>query len=280
MINISDIIVTIVISLFYLIILPLQLLLFPMEYYSVKDAIYSGNPKKATGSAASRIIMILIICLIVWLLGKKDSTAIWGITIGSFLCAWPSIYHYQLFAFYKNRYKFLYFCACIASIMFSWGCASFVVKILLPVIFENKVFWLIDNNGIKTVLSVFGVSNPLYLRKIINDDEQDNPYLVSSTYLADMYLTRRKIIFHKNFFEQYYTEIVEAAEQYKIDPSLLLTVIQLEKINRGFWQNNVVEKLAVHFTPGRVIKKNRTLGLAQVSVKSAKDFFTWRLNVI
>ena len=273
MVSIMDITATLFVSIVYLLILPFQLVFFPTQYYSVKDVIYSGNPRKATGALATRFMFILMICGILWFLKANIMIGIWGISIGSFLCAWPSIYQYQLFRFIKNKYKFLYFIACLLSVMLSWACATFIMKILLPMIFENKGFALIDNNGIKTVAAVFGIISPFHIRKYIREEEQDNPYLVHDTYDADIYLTRRKMSFEKDFINQYQNEIVEAAREFEIMPVLLSTVVQLEKINRGSWLYRVAERMAVRWIPGYLIRRDATLGLAQISIKTAKRYF-------
>ena len=268
-----DIVITIAVSLFYLLIIPFQLVVFPMKYYSVKDVIYSGNLKKATGALITRFLFIFFVCLILWLIKKRDSTAIWGVTIGSILCTWPSIYQYQLYRFIKNKYKMLYFVACIVSVIYSWASAKISIQILLPVIFENKGFFLIDNSGISTIVTLFGFVMPTGVRKIIKEEDQDNPYLVGDTFAADMYLTRRKIQFEEAFFDQYRYEIDKIAEKYDISPALLTIVIQLEKINRGTWRHYISEKIMVRFFPNHLIKKNATLGLAQINIKTAHGFF-------
>lgn len=273
MISIEDIVFTIGVSIVYLSIIPFQLLLFPMNYYSVKDVIYSGKFKNAVGALASRFALITLICWILWMLKKPCFIAIWGITIGSFLCAWPSIYHYQLFCFIKNRYKFLYFLACIVSILFSCGCAIFVQKILLPMIIEGKSFYLIDNNGIKLLFSILSILSPIGIRKMIQEEEQDNPYLVSDTFCADLYFSIRKIQFNKRFFDQYKYEIEKAAKDHNLSSALLMIVIKLEKINRGSWLFCLAEQLAVRFFPGLLIHLDASLGLAQIKISKAQGRF-------
>lgn len=273
MVSKTDIIITVIVALIYLLIIPFQLAIFPMKYYSVKDVIYSGNPRKATGALASRFLFIFLICIILWLFNKRDNTAIWGVTIGSFLCTWPSIYHYRLMACIKNKYKTLYLLACIVSILFSWASSQLAMKILLPVIFENKSFFLIDNSGIQTLLTILSLAMPIGMRKIVKEDDQNNPYLISDTIAADMYLTRRKIQFEKVFFEQYRYEIEKAAEKHSIASALLTIVVQLEKINRGAWNYHFFERLAVYLVPGFLIHRNASLGLTQVSIKTAQGYF-------
>lgn len=273
MISTGDIVITICVSLIYLLIIPFQLIIFPMKYYSVKDIIYSSNIKKAKGAFVSRFVFILLICWILWILNKRNSVAVCGVTIGSFLCAWPSIYHYQLFACIKNKYKTLYLIACIVSVFFSWACAAFSMDILLPMIYEGKPFYLFDNNGLQILFEILSLLLPFGMRRIIKEEEQDNPYLVSDTLYADMYLTTRKIQFEEPFFSQYSYEIEEAAKKFRISPELLSIVIKLEKINRGAWRNRLSEQLAVRIIPKLLIRRNVTLGLAQISIKNAHGYF-------
>lgn len=273
MISTKDLIIMIIVAVVYLFILPFQLILFPMKYYSVKDVIYSGNPKKATGALLTRFLFIFLICCVLWLFNKRDNIGIWGIGIGSFLCTWPSIYHYQLFACFRNKYKALYLLACFVSIAFSWACAYFAMKILLPVIYEGKNFFLIDNSGIQLLYTIIGLVMPIGMRKILKEDEQDNPYLVSDTKYADIYLTKRKMDFNSPFFDHFRYEIDEAANKNNVSPALLRTVLQLERINRGTWFNRIGERLAVRFIPHILISRNATLGLGQVSIKKAHGYF-------
>lgn len=273
MINSSDVLIVVCVSLLYLVLLPIQLVIFPMQYYSIKDLIYSRNWKKSTGALVSRFIFILIMCFISWIIDKKSQCVIWGVSIGSFLCAWPSIYHYQLFAFFKNKYKFLYFCGCLVSVLFSWACATFIMKMLMPMIFENKGFYLVDNSGINTLVTILGLGGPVGIRRIMKKDQQDNPYLVGDTFQADLYLTKRKIVFQKSFIEQYSNEILQSAEKYNIDSDLLKTIIQLEIINRNSLYNRILEKISVRFFPGVLIHIDASLGLAQIKISTAKDYF-------
>ncbi len=273
MISVNDCVGICIIALIYLMILPIQLAMFPMQYYSVKDVIFSGNRAKAVGALATRFLFILFLCLISWIIDKNNHAVIWGIALGSFLCAWPSIYHYQLFTILKNRSKIPYFIACLVSVIFSWACATFIMTILLPMIFDNKGFYLIDNNGIKTIWTVVNLVSPLALRKYIKEEEQDNPYLLSDTFPADLYLTKRKIQLSNNYINQFSYEIESSAEKYGMDQGLLRKIVQLEYINRGSIINRLLEKTAVRFIPGLLIHKDVSLGLAQIKISNAKGYF-------
>ena len=54
---------------------------------------------------------------------------------------------------------------------------------------------------------------------------------------------------------------------------MLRTIVQLEVINRGSIFHRILEKLAVRVVPSIVIKLDASLGLAQIKVSNAKEYF-------
>lgn len=273
MINTVDLTQCLIISIIYLLILPFQLVIFPMNYYSVREVIYSKSFKKAAAALVGRFVFIFLLCLICWLLRLKDSISIYGITIGSFLCTWPSIYHYQLFIFWKNKSKCLYFCSCVVSVLFSFVSAKLSMNLFMPLLFEGASSFFIDNSAFSFLISLLEFCAPFGIRKLLDKEGQENPYIDSDTFMADLCLTRRKIQFEKGFKDQYYYEILKSAQKYGIGMELLTTVLQLERINRGSMHGQLIESILVKRFGNILIKKNATLGLAQISIQMAKDYF-------
>lgn len=103
----------------YLLLLPFQLVIFPSNYYSVRDVIYSGDIKKAMKASAGRLVMVIAIALVFRAAKFSSRQIVAGVTLGSFLCVWPSIYHYQLFVVHRDRVKLMYFLSCVASVAYS-----------------------------------------------------------------------------------------------------------------------------------------------------------------
>ena len=140
-------------------------------------------------------------------------------------------------------------------------------------IFDNKPFYLIDNNGISTLFTAVNSILPIGMRGVIREDDQTNPYLVSDTLEADMYLTKRKIDFEEGFLSQYRYEIENAAETQHISTDLLTAVVMLERINRGGWNYQLLEQMAVSWMSNYLIRRNATLGLAQINILDAQKYF-------
>jgi len=269
----NDLIRILIIAVLYLCILPFQLVIFPSTYYSVRDVIYSKNMKNAVGASASRFLFIFCVCLLFSKLGFAKWIILSGIGVGSFLCSWPSIYHYQLFRFFDHALKLLYFFSCIFSIAFSIACAWFSLDTVIPMIFFNKSFFLLENTGVSFLSQIAGLCIPVGFRDILERHEYTNPYMDEATFSADLCMTYRKMIFEQHFVDEYFHEIADAAEKYHIDYKLLETIILLERINRKTWYRQKIEYLACRFIPSYVIKRNCTLGLAQISVNTASEFF-------
>lgn len=273
MISYSELMYSVLIAFLYLLILPFQLVIFPSTYYSVRDIIYSKSLKKAIYAAASRLLFIAFLSFVLEIIGVSKRTILFGIAMGSFLCSWPSIYQYRLFAFFDSEIKFVYFISCILSVVFSISCGCFSINILLPMILKNKEVYVFDNTGFNIIIQLLGMCIPVGVRSVIEYCEKSNPYMDCKTFAADLCMTYRKIKFEGKFVKDYFYEIDRASERNGIQRELLETVLMLELINRKSWFQQKIEYLACRFLPSYVIKHNCTLGLAQISVENAKHYY-------
>lgn len=273
MVSVYQLIQLLVIAVLYLSILPIQLVIFPSSYYSVREVIYNKDLDKATKSSVSRFLLILILSYIARLFKFENWVIISGIALGSFLCVWPSIYQYRLYCFFDHSIKFLYFCSSILSVFFSIVCAWISIYSVIPSVFYGENIFLLDNSGISLIGQAIGICIPFSMRKILEQKEADNPYMDGITFSADLCMTYRKMKFEKNFLRDYHIELSQAAEKYDIDLDLLNTVIVLERINRKSWYRRKIEYLACRFFPSYVIRHNSSLDLAQISVNTAKSFY-------
>lgn len=261
------------ISMAYLLVLPFQLVIFPSNYFSVRDIIFSRNAKKALGAAASRFVFVFFLSWICHALTCTSKEILWGFGIGSFLCAWPSIYHYQLFIFHKHAIKFWYFISCLASVMYAVICAWFAADTLIPMLTKGKEFFLLDNSAFNFIIQIIGLCIPLGIRKILEDTETSNPYMDCATFSADLIMTQRKMWFEQKFCDQYSYEISKAADKYMIDDKLLETILLLERINRKSWYMQLAERFVCKYFPQIAINQDMSLGIAQISVSIAKKYY-------
>lgn len=174
MVSYSELVYSVLIAFLYLLILPFQLVIFPSTYYSVRDIIYSKSLKKAIYAAASRLLFIAFLSFVFEIIGVSKRTILFGIAVGSFLCSWPSIYQYRLFAFFDSEIKFVYFISCILSVVFSISCGCFSINILLPMILKNKEVYVFDNTGFNIIIQLLGMCIPVGVRSVIEYCEKSN----------------------------------------------------------------------------------------------------------
>lgn len=273
MISVDSLARVLCIAAVYLLILPFQLVIFPSNYFSVRDIIFSQNLKKASLAAASRFAFVFFTSWLCNVVGCSRNEVLWGFGIGSFLCSWPSIYHYQLFAFFKHGIKFCYFVSCVLSVVFTVVCTWFSVDTLIPMLTQGKEFFLLDNSAFNFIMQIIGMCIPFSVRKLLDHTELSNPYIDSETYTADLIMTQRKMWFEQKFCDQYFYEINSAADKYEIDDKFLETIILLERINRKSWYMQVAERVVCKYFPQIAIRNNMTLGVAQISVSVAHEYY-------
>lgn len=257
----------------YLLLLPFQLVIFPSNYYSVRDVIYSGDIKKAMKASAGRLVMVIAIALVFRAAKFSSRQIVAGVTLGSFLCVWPSIYHYQLFVVHRDRVKLMYFLSCVASVAYSGACAYIACHMFIPIVLEGKQYYLLENSGISLAWQLLGLCIPSAVRELLERVEQENPYMDADTFPADLYMTRRKISFESGFVEDYRYQLAAAAEKYQISEQLLERVVMLELINRGSLLERLLERAVVTLLPRVAVRKNLSIGLCQIRIRWAQNYY-------
>jgi hypothetical protein len=221
-------------------------------------------------SFALQALSIIIISIIFSKIASFSYTNIQiGVAIGSFLCVWPAIYVYDLLFFIKSKSKAQYFCGCLLSWVFSVLLVRFSCHIIIPALFENKGFFLVDNTGITIILFILSIMAPfgsiLFLRKLDN-----NPYFSADTFQYDLYITYQKMDFSSTRIIDYSNEIEQAAKHNHIPYEILHDALLLEYINRGTWYFRLIEKLVCSILPPLAIRLDVSVGIAQLKISTAK----------
>lgn len=273
MVSVYDLIKACVIAVLYLAIIPFQKVIFPTGYYSVREILYNKDVQKAWLTSLSRLLFIAALSSLAAYFGFDKWMIMLGIGLGSFLCVWPSIYQYNLFCFWEHKIKFLYLVSCLMSVVYAIACSWFALYTLLPILLNQKSFFLLENAALSLIIQFVIILLPQGLRGLINYHEEDDPYMDASTFAADLAMTCRKMRFERRFINNYSKEIEKEAEKYGMNDELLRTIILLELVNRRNWYVRAAEHLGCRLFPNFVIKKNCSLGIAQISVSIAKSYY-------
>ena len=273
MVSVYDLIKTCVIAVLYLVIIPFQKVVFPTGYYSVRDILYNKNIRSAWLTSLSRLLFIAVLSFFALRFDCDSWMIMLGIGLGSFLCVWPSIIQYNLLCFWEHKIKFLYLVSCLLSVVYAVACAWFSVDTLIPLLFEQKNVFLLENVGISLLCQLVLMLLPQGIRGLIDYHEEDDPYMDTSTFAADLSMTCRKMRFERRFVNNYSNEIEKEAEKYDLNDELLRTVILLELVNRRNWYVRLAEYWACRLFPNFVIEHDCSLGIAQISVSIAKSYY-------
>lgn len=72
-----------------------------------------------------------------------------------------------------------------------------------------------------------------------------------------------------SYIDLFQNEINRYSEKYKINKWLLKSVLQLEQLNRGSFLLSVYERILCYIFPAIAIKKDLSIGLAQLKISTA-----------
>ena len=264
-----DILPITLVVVFYLMLCSFQMVVFPSNYFSVGDMLYYRKFRTALLATATRISIIWFLAIVLekcfFYTGVQ---VVIGISFGSFLCAWPSIYQYRLLYCLRNKTRALYFAACLSSVLFSCLVAYFSHVVLIPMIFESKEFFLLDNNAVMLMYSLLPYILPFGARALFVR-AGENPYIDAETFAFDLHNSLQKINFERRFIKRYSFEIEKYAHENEISADLLKTVLLIEYTNRGSWLMRSMEKIVCCLFPAAGVAFDLSVGLAQIKISTA-----------
>lgn len=260
-----------IVAVIYTLISTAHRILLPQMYYSLFCFKYQGNVKKTCTSTSIRIIFTILLTIFFIKITRFSYKEVYlGIFLSCFLNIWPAIIQYRLLGFYKSKEKFIMFLGYISFILFSVSTSFLTVNYLIPSIFENKYLLLFDNTGIGIIATIL-----LYIFPVSFDGVLAKFSFLGSGIDLDTYLEEIKIVdillyCEKYILDLYSYEIERICNKYDISKELLETIASLEYIYRGRWYYRFLEIILCKYFPKTAIKKDISVGIAQIKISTAK----------
>lgn len=84
---------------------------------------------------------------------------------------------------------------------------------------------------------------------------------------------KHKIILNKSFIDRKISIIDKYAYIYNLDRRELYGILLLEHVNRGSWITKLIERIALRFFTNYAVKLDLSIGIAQVKISTAKQFY-------
>lgn len=242
------------------------------SYFSVQDIVFSTNRHKAILALASRFLYILFITFVLSsLLQFPRYSIVYGISFGSFLLTWPSIYMYRLAFHCRNKVKRNYFLGCLMSIWFTYSAVILSYDFILPSLRGTYEISFLGNTGWQLILSILGVVVPNPLNAIMRKNVSEHAYYGEcDTFEGDLRILENRIHLEYEFINDKIKFIQAAAKKYDIPEKLLFIVLSIERINRDIAIVRIAEWLICRISTWMAYKMNLSVGIAQLSIPTVK----------
>lgn len=262
-----------IVALIYIVFIKFHRVLIPRKYFSIQELIYKGDVKKTVNSSVIRILIIVVLSIVFYhVLDYSEKQIKTGIFIGSFLIVWPALVQYKLLSFYKNRLKTAYLAGYLVFIIFSVIIAHMTIRYLCPIIFKGEEFVLVSNDGIKILWTLISYAFPVTFEGFVSKSINNVPFYNDiDTFHEDLKIVKYQLKLEYPLIETYCYEINKAAKKNNINVNLLKTILTLEYINRGQCYNRLIETILCKYFPSIAIRKDISVGLAQIKISTAKD---------
>ena len=244
----------------------------PNKYSAFLQFKEEEDVNKTVQSTIIRIIYLIVgTCVLNILFGFGEKQICIGIIGACFLNVWPAIIQHQLLKLKKTQTEWLILTGYIVFIGTSCFVAIVTVRLFIPVLRgDSTVYWL-DNQAITFLLSLIMMAFPIPLEAIISKFACVVVVQTIDTFIEEVYILEHQLNMECPQIEKNNYLIDRVARENDISIVLLETILRLEVFYRGRVYNKILEKLVCIFLGKLAIKKDISVGIAQIRLSTAKE---------
>ena len=245
----------------------------PRSYSSILDFRYNGDASKTIRSSSIRLIYIALISIFFYLIGFQEFEIYCGMFISAFLNVWPAIVQYRLItikaSWEKIRLLFGYSLFVVFTTLFSYISLNIIYRSLIG----DFSFGPFDSKGFDILFALFIAACSCSMETILSKFALLSKGIDIESFRIDKEILVNRIIIEEDIIDAYSYEIEQCASENNVPKELLKTLIILEYIHRGQWYIRVIEWIIcrLRFSYPLAIKKDLSLGIAQIKISTAKD---------
>lgn len=246
-------------------------LMLPRMYMSLLVFRYTANPGRTMKSTAIRIIYISFLSIILRkICGFGEKNIYIGIFAACFLNIWPAVIQYHLIQFWKSNERAKLLLGYILYTVFSVLFSVLSLQCVIPMLFEQKTYEILDNPVYSIILTLIGYILPVGIENILAKGSVVVNENIDS-FNEKLLILNEQLQIDSDITKYYKYEVEEECEKNYVPPTLLMTIIQLEVLNRGTWFYRNIEKLVCRFAPKYAAKKDFSIGLTQIKISTAQE---------
>lgn len=246
--------------------------LFPAKYSAFLQFKEEEDVNKTIQSTSIRIIyLILGTCVLNLALGFNEKQIGIGIFIACFLNIWPAIIQNRLLKLRKNKTEWLLLMGYIVFVATSLFVGIMTIRLFIPLLQgDTTVYWL-DNQAMTILFSLILMAFPIPIEAVISKFARIVVVQTIDTFIEEVYILEHQLNMECSKIENNRYLIDSAARDNDINVKLLETILRLEIFYRGRTYNSVLEKCACRYFSSVAIKKNISVGLAQIKISTAEE---------
>lgn len=244
--------------------------LLPNKYSAFLQFKEDEDVNRTIQSTSIRIIYLIAgTCFLNLVLGFNEKQIGIGIFIACFLNVWPAIIQNQLLKLRKNRTEYLILLGYLVFIGASVFVGVMTVRLFIPLLQgDTTVYWL-DNQAISILSSLILMVVPVSAEVIIAKFARIVVTQTIDTFIEEVYILEKQLNMECSQVENNRYLIDRVARENDINVALLETILRLEIFYRGRMYNKLLENCACKYFSTLAIKKNISVGVAQIKISTA-----------
>lgn len=247
-------------------------ILIPAKYSAFLQFKEEENVNKTIQSTSIRIMYLIVgTSFLKLFLGYTEKQIGIGIFIACFLNIWPAIIQNQLLKLRKNRTEWLILCGYLLFIATSIFVEIMTIRLFIPLLKgDTTVYWL-DNQAITMFFSLILLAFPVTVEAILSKFARIVVVQTIDTFVEEVYILEHQLNMEHPLIEENKFIIEKIARDNDVSVVLLETVLRLEIFYRGRKYNRMIERFICRFFPRIAIKKNISVGVAQIRISTAEE---------
>lgn len=244
---------------------------FPKHYSSFVQFSYEYDTKKSIKSTSIRIIYVIAGTLFLYnIIGLNEKSIYLGIFLSSFLNVWPAVIQFKLISPLITLRKLIQLLGYIFFIIMSVSIAWCTINIFIPLALGYGGYEFFDNKVLEIGFALLSLIVPISLESFIGKISVITIDLDIDTFRGEAYILKQRINTDHPAIEKNKYIIDNVAKENNISVDLLNTIIKLELIYRGDVSIYIAEKILCKFFRKFAIKKDISVGIAQIKISTAQ----------
>ena len=277
LVYVKDIWPIIIIAILFSLMATAHRVLIPNKYSAFLQFKEEEDPKKTAQSTTIRILYLIIGTAVLSEIFRFSERQIAvGLFVSCFLNIWPAIMQHRLLKLKNTGTEWLLLLGYILFIFFSIFIEKITIYVMIPILKgEQQIYWL-ENQAISIIASLLFIAIPIPVEALLSKLTHVTVVQTIDTFREEIYILEKQFSVESPYIKNNQYVIDDSAKQNDIPVELLKTILKLEIFYRYRMYNRFIEFILCKFLKKIAIKKDISVGLAQIKISTASKVMRQR----